>query len=36
MAVEPKLTKDKLIKLIEELEKNPNDRIGLLGDAGSL
>lgn len=34
MATEPKLTKEKLIKLIEQLEKNPNDRIGILGDAG--
>jgi hypothetical protein len=34
MATEPKLTKEQLIKLIEQLEKNPNDRIGILGDAG--
>ena len=34
MADKQKLTKEQLIKLIEQLEKNPNDRIGLLGDAG--
>jgi hypothetical protein len=34
MADKQKFTKEQLIKLIEGLEKNPNDRIGLLGDAG--
>ena len=34
MADKSKLTKEQLIKLIEQLEKNPTDRIGILGDAG--
>ena len=34
MAAKPKFTKEQLIKLIEQLEKNPNHRIGILGDAG--
>jgi hypothetical protein len=34
MAGKQKFTKEQLIKLIEQLEKNPNDRIGILGDAG--
>jgi hypothetical protein len=34
MADKQKLTKEQLIKLIEQLEKDPNDRIGILGDVG--
>ena len=34
MADKQKFTKEQLIKLIEQIEKNPNDRIGILGDAG--
>jgi hypothetical protein len=34
MAAETKLAKEQLIKLIEQLENNPNDRIGILGDVG--
>ncbi len=34
MADKQKLTKEELIKLIEQLEKDPNDRIGILGDVG--
>jgi hypothetical protein len=28
------LTKDQLLKIIEKLEKNPNDRVGILADIG--
>lgn len=34
MAEKQQLTKEQLIKLIEQLEKDPNDRIGILGDVG--
>jgi hypothetical protein len=34
MSESKKLTKEQLIKAIEKLEKNPNDRVGLLGDIG--
>lgn len=34
MTDKQKLTKEQLIKLIEQLEKDPNDRIGILGDVG--
>jgi len=29
-----KLTKEQLIKIIERLEKNPKDRVGILADIG--
>jgi len=29
-----KLTREQLVKTIERLESNPNDRVGLLGDVG--
>ena len=34
MASESKITKQQLIKMIDELEKRPNDRVRILGDAG--
>lgn len=34
MSSNPDLTKEKLIKRIEELEKNPKDRVRILGDVG--
>ena len=34
MISNPKITKDQLIKMIDRLEKNPEDKIRLLGDMG--
>lgn len=34
MSDQQKLTKEQLLKVIEQLEKNPNDRIGILANAG--
>ncbi len=34
MSGKQELTKDKLIKIIEKLEKNPKDRVGVLADIG--
>ena len=34
MAVLPTPSKDRLLKLIDDLEKNPNDRARILGDTG--
>ncbi|MBD1907244.1 hypothetical protein NDI37_08325 [Funiculus sociatus GB2-A5] len=34
MSEQQNLTKEQLIKVIEQLEKNPNDRSGILGDVG--
>jgi hypothetical protein len=30
----PKVTKEQLLKMIDELNKNPNDKIRILGDIG--
>lgn len=30
----PKVTKQQILKIIDELEKNPNDKVRVLGDAG--
>ena len=34
MSAVPKVTKEQLLKIIDELEKKPSDRIRILGDAG--
>ncbi|MEP0859303.1 hypothetical protein [Trichocoleus sp. DQ-U1] len=34
MSNKQELTKEQLIKIIEQLEKNPNDRVGILGNVG--
>ena len=34
MEAPPKPTKQKLLKMIDELEKNPEDKVSILGDAG--
>ena len=34
MATESKVTKQQLLKMIDELEKKPNDKVRILGDAG--
>lgn len=34
MSVMPKATKKQLIKMIDELEKNPHDKVRILGDTG--
>jgi hypothetical protein len=34
MAAPPKPTKEKLLKMIDELENNPEDKASILGDAG--
>ena len=35
MSDKQNLTKEQLIKIIEQLEKNPNDRVRILGDVGA-
>lgn len=34
MSAQQNLTKEQLIKVIEQIEKNPNDRVGILAEAG--
>ncbi|SDZ14244.1 hypothetical protein [Nitrosomonas sp. Nm58] len=34
MSAMPKVTKKQLIRMIDELEKNPNDKVRILGDTG--
>ena len=34
MSATPKITKEQLLKIIDELEKKPQDRVRILGDAG--
>jgi hypothetical protein len=34
MSTTPKVTKKQLIKMIDELKKNPNDKVRILGDVG--
>jgi len=34
MSAKPKVTKKQIIKMIDDLEKNPNDKVRILGDAG--